>query len=119
MLISAAAHAHPRASREPGFKLQFKLRHWPHGTLIVAFRWWAKSQNRNNAESQQSNNAESQESQNRIRGAEDRASESRLSETPETESQRKDSKTRKHYSNTKRNPLLLQRRTAYAGSSTR
>ena len=38
MLISASAHAHPHADRKPGFKLQFKLRHWPHGTLIVAFR---------------------------------------------------------------------------------
>ncbi|MEY3172396.1 MAG: hypothetical protein RLZZ436_309, partial [Planctomycetota bacterium] len=35
---ATAAHAHPRASREPGFKLQFKPWHWPHGTMIVAFR---------------------------------------------------------------------------------
>ena len=31
---ATAASAHPRASRKPGFE----LRHWPHGTLIVAFR---------------------------------------------------------------------------------
>ncbi len=31
---TTAAPAHPRPGRQPGFE----LRHWPHGTLIVAFR---------------------------------------------------------------------------------
>gem|GEM_PF-4169745 len=68
-----------------------------------ACRRWAKSRN---AKSQNRNNATTQ---NRIRGVEDRASESRVPEHPEAESQRNDSKTRKHYSNTTRNPSQVRR----------
>jgi hypothetical protein len=49
--------------------------------------------------------SESQNPRNRIRGAEDSDSESRGTEIPEAESQRNDSKTLAHYSNTNRKPL--------------